>query len=77
MLQDNAQGHFIVYAEGLFSASVCSDRPQADVEAWMGQRISGTTGGWMFSENETFKTGEPNPCPCETHPDRRHYLFEA
>ena len=68
---------FVVYAEGLCYASVCSPLPQADVEARMAARLCGTQAGWALAE-EPFQTGEPNPCPCDKRPaTHKHYLFTA
>ncbi len=77
-LKDDDGGHFVIYTEGLIHASVCTDRPQSEVIAFMANRVSGTTGGWSLSEKETFSTGEPNPCPCDKKPEtHKHYLFNC
>lgn len=68
----------VVYTEGLCFASVCSDLAVEEVAQRMKTRISGTTHGWGFSKNETFKDGEPNPCPCNRKPNtHKHFLFEC
>ena len=67
---------FTVYGEGLLYASVCSSLPPEEVKRRMGTRPSGTRGGWQLSENKTFRGGQPNPCPCDDHPQtHKHYLF--
>jgi len=69
---------FTVYREGLLNASVCSSLGlEATVER-MARRISGTTVGWILSEDENFATGQSNPCPCEQQPKtHQHYLFNC
>ena len=70
--------HLVVYREGLFNTSVCSDLAQEEVVARMARRISGTTNGWTLSTNDHFATGQPNPCPCDKNPETHtHYLFDA
>jgi hypothetical protein len=39
------------------------------------QNPTGISSKWQISENEKFRSGEPNPCVCERDPDRRHYLM--
>jgi len=66
---------FIVYANGLVHCSVCSSLPEEDVVLRV--NIANPTGvtPWRIVE-EKFKTGEPNPCPCDKYPDtHKHYLF--
>ena len=66
---------FVVYAEGLLYLSVCSSLPQQEVEARMRRRPSGTKNGWGLAD-EPFRSGEPNPCPCDMKPEtHKHYLF--
>ena len=68
---------FVVYGEGLIYASVCSSLAQDEVVARMHRRLCGTHAGWGLSD-KAFKTGEPNPCPCDNQPEtHKHYLFEC
>ena len=75
----DAQGpDFQVYSEGLFVTSVCSSLDQEATVARMATIPSGIRAGWVLSEDETFRTGEPNPCPCEDKPETHmHYLFNC
>ena len=69
---------FLIYAEGLVSASVCSSLPQEEVEKRMAAQMCGTASGWVLSKAPTFRQGQPNPCPCERNPaTHKHYLFEC
>lgn len=37
---------------------------------------TGISSKWSISKDKTFHSGEPNPCPCDQHPDKRlHYLL--
>jgi len=64
-----------VYSEGVMCACVCSDLSQEEVIEHMKTRHrAGETLVWELSE-EPFATGEPNPCPCDTLPGCKHYLF--
>jgi hypothetical protein len=70
----------IVYAEGIFYASVCapSDMPGEQVAAEVqSERPAGTRNGWQVSDDETFRTGEPMPCACDKDHRRKHWLLEA
>ncbi len=68
----------IIYAKGLCFCSVCTD--STDVEEI--ERVvnamnpTGLTHGWKISP-EYFRTGEPNPHPCEKSCGRKHYLLEC
>ena len=70
----------IVYAEGPMAASVCapSDMPREKVAQQTNAKSpTGISSPWQFSQDETFKGGQPNPCPCEQDPTRTHYLMEC
>ena len=70
-------GEFVVYAEGLCTASVCSSLPMAEVQRRMRDRETGVT-PWEWAEAEAFNTGEGNPCPCNKKPSTHmHYLFHC
>lgn len=64
-----------IYRSGLCYASVCSALPEDAVDAAMRAYPTGVSSTWQRA-GEAFATGEPNPCPCNVHPDtHRHYLY--
>ncbi len=68
---------FMVYAEGICSASVCSSLPKREVNRRMRSRLTGVT-PWRPSRDKTFASGEPNPCLCDQNPEtHKHYLFHC
>jgi len=71
----------IPYSIGPLSASVCADNsltPYEVVKEFNRVSPSGTTNGWQISSDTHFLHGQPNPCPCDKHPETRiHYLFEC
>ena len=70
------QEFFAIYSEGLCFASVCSNLPQAEVERRMYAWPTGVAQRWKLYEGG-FRTGQTNPCQCNEHPDRKHYLFSC
>ena len=69
-----------VYTEGIGRASICVPDDQPIVAALThldAVHPSGTEYGWQVSADETFRTGEPNPCPCNSDPGRLHYLLDC
>lgn len=73
--QRNQGKEFVVYHEGLLFASVCSSLGKEETEQRMSGVLCGTTGGWMFSDQD-FEEGKPNPVPCNEWPETHlHYLF--
>lgn len=69
-----------VYSKGLVCCSVCAPGDMdADAVAAAVNREhpTGIDNGWSVSTDETFITGQPNPCPCEDEPSRRHWLLEC
>jgi len=69
---------FVIYAEGVCTASVCSSLPMAEVQKRMRAHDTGISSPWEWAEAEDFATGHPNPCPCNKQPDtHRHYLFHC
>lgn len=69
---------FNIYSYGLVYASVCSSLPQPQVEARMAADPTGIQSPWTLSDDEAFRDGKPNPCPCEHFPTtHRHYLFSC
>lgn len=68
-----AQKEVVIYAEGVCQASVCTSLSDPkEVEAHMPP--SGTSLGWKVAD-EPFRTGEPNPSPCNQDPTRKHFLM--
>lgn len=67
-------------AIGFVMASVCAPNAyeRDDVErAANTLRPTGIKSGWTVTDGP-FRTGEPNPCPCNDHPtERRHWLLEC
>lgn len=67
-----------IYSQGLCHASVCVPKDMPREEILRHVPPSGTQHGWRIAEAPNFKGGEPNPCPCNDHPDSRlHYLLEC
>ncbi len=79
--QDVQPDEVVMYAEGMFSASVCAPArmtPEQVVERVNRTHPSGTEAGWQVSDDKTFRTGQPMPAPCDKEPEtRRHWLLEA
>lgn len=68
---------FVVYAEGLCSASVCSSLSRREVNHRMKTRLTGVT-PWQPAKDKAFADGRPNPCPCNQNPETHiHYLFHC
>ena len=69
---------FVVYAHGIVHASVCSSLGTEATLARMQAIPTGIRSSWALSEDETFRTGESNPCRCEDKPETHmHYLFNC
>lgn len=65
----------VAYSVGLCFASVCTALSAAETTAYMHEHHpTGISSQWDISD-EPFRTGEPNPCPCEDDKSRKHYLF--
>lgn len=65
---------------GLFYCSVCAPEgmDRAVVERAVERQMPcGTTKGWTISDDPTFASGNPNPCPCRMLPGRVHWLLAA
>jgi hypothetical protein len=67
-----------IYYIGPLSCSVCSSlSPEETIKRVNELHPSGTTNGWVISDQEKFASGEPHPCPCQDHPDtHKHYYLE-
>jgi len=70
---------FEAYAVGIISASVCTSLPLEEAMKRLNEQEP-LDGGlrWEKSTDKTFKSGQPNPCPCEQNPKtHKHYLFNC
>ena len=65
-----------IYAWGLCHMSVCSKLTCEETVAGANQvHPTGISHPWQLAD-EPFKTGEPNPCPCNFYPEtHKHYLL--
>lgn len=77
LLNVSANYDFLVYSHGVVHSSVCSSlTPEATVERINLENPTRISSPWALSKDKTFRTGEPNPCPCEDFPEtHKHYLF--
>jgi hypothetical protein len=69
-----------IYSSGLCCASVCAPKDMEGdqvADAVNAKRPTGISSRWEISEDKQFKSGEPNPCTCETDPERRHWLLNC
>lgn len=70
-----------VYGVGVCCASACvpTGMAQEDVEDAVTKYIDDAAGSegppWKISEDSHFATGETNPCPCNQHAERTHWLL--
>lgn len=72
-----AEPDVTVYKMGLVYASVCAKKAltKSEVDEAMNRmEPSGIDSAWQVA-GEPFRTGEPNPCPCNQDPSRLHYLL--
>jgi hypothetical protein len=71
----------IVMGVGICAMSVCAKKDVATetIERQANaEHPTGISSRWEISDDETFATGQPNPCPCEAEPDARvHYLLNC
>lgn len=68
----------IIYGVGLCYMSVCTDDTDEEATRILNsEHPTGMDSYWKISENKTFKSGKPNPCPCEQEDGRRHILFDC
>jgi hypothetical protein len=69
---------FTVISWGLVAASVCTSLPLPEATARLNLELpTGISSRWQPSEDPTFATGQPNPCPCEQRSGNQHYLFNC
>lgn len=67
-----------VYSVGLCATSVCA--PAALTPEQVEQEVNsisptGLSSRWKIAHGDRFKGGEPMPNPCESNPDRQHWLL--
>lgn len=67
---------FLAYSVGVVYASACTSLDDATATTRMNAAVAtGTDTPWRIAD-EPFRTGEPNPCPCNDKPaTHRHILF--
>ena len=69
---------FQAYAVGICNASVCSNLTLEETTRQLNREHPTGIGKWELSQEPTFAAGEPQPCPCNLHPEtHKHYLFEC
>lgn len=65
------------YAVGICYMSVCSDEPIENILEWVNKIYpTGISSQWQKAD-ETFKTGQPNPSPCDVIQGRQHWLLNC
>ena len=69
---------FEIYSDGLVYISVCSNLGLDETLRRVNiEHPTGISSKWRLS-SEGFRTGEPNPCACDTDPEtHKHYLFSC
>lgn len=70
---------FYLYSFGLCCACVCTTlTPEEALTRLNREHPTGISNDWQLSKDPTFASGDPNPCPCNSHPEtHKHYLFEC
>ncbi len=66
-----------IYCMGPLSCSVCAPKGMEQSEILRQVEVrepSGTSNGWMISDDKIFKTGEPMPNQCEDEGNRQHWF---
>jgi hypothetical protein len=65
-----------VYSVGLCYASACAttDVPREEVERAVQRSHPSGVAPWKVAD-ELFRTGEPNPCPCNSDEGKQHWLL--
>lgn len=70
----------VFYGVGVVCLSVCADKDVTTdevVQQANDQHDGGLGLRWHLSKDTTFSTGQPNSCPCDTYPNRVHYLLSC
>lgn len=74
-MEDSRTG-VILYAEGPISSSVCAPKEMPEHEVCeAASRISPDPNFPFVVSDESFRTGEPNPCPCNDDEGKLHWLL--
>lgn len=74
----NEPKFFEAYNIGFVCASICTNMTVEEAtEELNAQHPTGISSQWQPSEDKTFVGGQPNPCPCDQDPNRKHYLFNC
>ncbi|HWB37515.1 MAG TPA: hypothetical protein VHA75_15975 [Rugosimonospora sp.] len=70
---------FVAYSVGVCSASACTSLTDEEAVARINEQYpTGISTAWEIAPDKTFATGQPNPTPCEHHPEtHRHILFNC
>lgn len=69
-----------LYSVGICHASACAPEAMTGDEvadAANGIQPTGLDHGWAISSDETFRSGQPNPCVCNSDAGRRHWLLSC
>jgi len=69
----------VFYAEGPCMASICAPMfltAQEIVAQANYYHPTGISSAWKVAE-EPFRSGDPNPCPCDRDAQRVHYLLSC
>jgi len=67
------------YSVGPCFMSVCAagNATKEDIERVANDKApTGLAHGWEI-HSKKFASGEPNPCPCTHHPERKHWLLSC
>jgi len=67
-----------IYCNGIVHCSICTNiKDLKRIEELVNlKNPTGIRSKWEISKNKTFRTGEPNPCPCDKKPKTHmHYLM--
>ncbi len=69
---------FVIYSTGVCYMSVCTSLSPEEATARVNAEApTGVASKWELSE-ATFRTGQPNPCPCDKKPKtHKHFLFSC
>lgn len=69
----------VVYSYGLTYLSACApaDTPREEVEEAVNiSHPTGLSSRWKIAD-EPFVSGDDNPSPCNTDPERQHWLLSC
>jgi len=70
----------IIYSIGMVAMSVCAKKnltPKFIEKEVNRMSPTGISTDWVMSKDKKFKSGHPNPCQCEEHTNRKHYLLNC